>query len=125
MSQEDEAVIIQELTRVSRGIYGTSMPEPSSILFENWRSNRNFLGTYSNVRTGAPDTVFSELANPEGRLYLAGEGTTSMNGYVHGAYLSGINTVNAILGVESAACKPAFDSLLILMVIAMCKMCNL
>ena len=63
-----------------------------------WGSDPLFLGSYSYIRPGGRE-AFPELASPEGGMYLAGEATSLRYlGFMHGAYLSGIDTANAIEG---------------------------
>lgn len=84
-----------EITEVFRGIYGDNVTEPNRVLTMRWGTDPSFLGSYSNVRIGGSE-MFSELKKPEGRMYLAGEATNRYSGFTHGAYLSGIDTANAV-----------------------------
>lgn len=85
-----------EVTQVFRSIYGDSVPEPNRVVSRFFGSDPLFLGSYSNVRPGGKE-AFSELTSPEGGMYLAGEATNrKYSGFMHGAYLSGIETANAI-----------------------------
>ena len=44
-----------------------------------------------------------DLAAPLGNLYFSGEATIEYYyAYVHGAYLAGIDTANAVLGAQTA-----------------------
>lgn len=59
----------------------------------SWRSNPNFLGTYSYASTKTRPKHWEMMAKPifETNWYFCGEHTTSRyRGSVHGAYLSGI-----------------------------------
>lgn len=118
--------ISQQITQLFRSIYGDSVPEPSTVIYHDWLANPYFMGSYSNPRPGANRSVYSKLIAPEGRLYLAGEGTIfSYFGFVHGAYLSGIDTATAI-GVQiqaSSASKPA--QLITLLAVCMITALNL
>ena len=89
-----------ELTQVLRTIYGEGIPDPVDILVCDWRNDPLFLGTYSNVPIGVSDYARQMIANPNGRLYFCGEATSRYIGFVHGAYLSGIDTANTILDAE-------------------------
>ncbi|KAK6143171.1 hypothetical protein DH2020_023519 [Rehmannia glutinosa] len=70
---------MREAMEVLRNMFGPDIPDAIDIL----------------VRVGG--TIVSNVA-PVGRIYFAGEHTSKkFNGYVHGAYLSGINTSEALL----------------------------
>ena len=74
-----------------------------------WATDPRFLGSYSNVHPGGQDAS-AVLQIPEGRMYLAGEGTSvDYSATVHGAYLSGIdraNTINDMISSESSKLVP-------------------
>lgn len=118
--QDSEESIKAEITQVLRAIYNNdSIPEPSNIIFMDWRADPSFLGMFSNYRPGANDAT-SELVSPEGGMYLAGEGTSlKYNGFIHGASISGIDTAERIAEGISSGYKLVSNSLLVL-IIASC-----
>ena len=90
-------VTTTEVTQVLRTIYGEGIPNPVDILVCDWRNDPLFLGTYTNLPIGVRDYTRQIITKPNGRLYFCGSATSRYLGYVHGAYLSGIDTANAIL----------------------------
>ena len=60
------------------------------------------MGMYSNYPPSY-EHLYKDLASPAGRLYFGGEAINERyNGYVHGAYFSGIDVANQILKNERA-----------------------
>ncbi|MCH9666073.1 MAG: FAD-dependent oxidoreductase [Gammaproteobacteria bacterium] len=107
------------ITTLYSDVYGAPALAPTNIISFRWGLNPLFMGSYSNV---FPRGIggFTEMARPEGRMYIAGEGTsTRYQGFMHGSYLSGIETVNTIRGLSSGT-KLMGNSMLVL-VIAICK----
>ena len=105
-----------EIMPVFRSIYGNDVPEPNRIISMPWGTDPSFLGSYSNSRPGATGMA-EELAQPEGRMYLAGEGThPKYNGFVHGAFLSGIDTANAVQKKISSGSKVVGNAVLIFII---------
>ncbi len=90
-----EDALKAEVTQVFRSIYGDGVPEPNRIVSMAWGTDPSFLGSYSSIRTGGSG-MSEELQKPEGRMYLAGEGGSRYFGYIHGSFVSGIDTANAI-----------------------------
>lgn len=113
MSDND---VIAEIAQVLRNIYGSNVPAARNIIRMSWGTNPLFLGSYSNVRPDGADMV-RQLRVPEGRVYFAGEATSERyRGNTHGAYLSGIDTVNALVNGVSAAAKFMGNTALIMIV---------
>ena len=97
--QQNKSVKMGEIMEVLRTIIlcGNNIPEPTTLLFNNWLEDPLFRGTYSNWPLGVTDQTYKELNSPEGRLYFSGEGTSAKyNGYIHGALFSGIDTANLV-----------------------------
>ncbi len=112
-----EDALKAEVTQVFRNIYGDDVPEPNRIVNMPWGTDPHFLGSYSNIRTGG-NGMFEELRKPEGRMYLAGEGSSIYFGYVHGSFLSGIDTASAIQQQISSGSKIMGNIALVLIVTA-------
>ena len=118
VASEDTDTISQEITTMLRSIYGDSVPEPSTILFRDWSAFPFFQGAFSFSRPGANRT---KLTIPEGNMYLAGEGTSpDYNGFVHGAYLSGIDTANLIAEKIASAGYKLVSNVLLVTTVTLC-----
>ena len=114
-----EDTLKTEIFQVLRSIYGDNATEPNRVLMMPWATDPHFLGSFSNTRPGG-QVANAELQVPEGRMYLAGEGTSvEYSGFVHGAYLSGIDTANTINGIIiSSESKLVSNSALLLVAAA-------
>ena len=92
-TEETTALIMKGL----RQIYGDDIPDPISVTIPDWWVNPLFRGTYSNI----PPFRFSEIGNLReavGRLHFGGEATSDeYNGYLHGAYYSGIDAAKEVM----------------------------
>ena len=87
-----------EVTQVLRTIYGDSVTEIVDIIFPDWSIDPFFFGMYTNKPVGADEESHEALAAPLGRLYFSGETThPRYSGFIHGGYLAGIATAEAIL----------------------------
>ena len=112
----------EEITQVFRNIYGNNIPEPNRIVRMLWGTDPFFQGAYSNVRPGGA-AMFEELQTPEGRMYFAGEGTNAdYSGFMHGAYLSGINTADAIQQRRISSGTKLFSNIVLVFVAAVVRM---
>ena len=81
----------------------------TGIPFHTWGADLSFLGNSCPGAIGMAE----ELAQPEGRMYLAGEGThPKYNEFVRGAFLSGIDTAAA----KNIGSKVAGNALLIFII---------
>ena len=112
-----------------RGIYGANIPEPTNFIRSEWLTDPCVQGSFSNIPVGATDQTFSDLAAPIGRLYFSGEATSiKYNGFVHGAYLAGRDSANALLqaisGTEGvvATCKLVLSAIFALIVWCACTL---
>jgi len=83
---------------VLRKMFGSSVPEPESLLQTRWKSDPWSMGSYSFAKVGATGEDRDQLAAPiDGRLFFAGEATQrTMYSTVHGAYLSGCRAAREI-----------------------------
>ena len=85
--------------QVLQKLYGSQIPDPVSITIPDWGVNPHFMGMYSDFPPGYGH-LRDGLVSPAGRLYFGGEATNSdYNGYLHGAYFSGIDVANQIIGM--------------------------
>ena len=107
-----------ELVQVLRGIYGPGVPEPTNIIMSEWLTDPYVLGSFSNIPVGVTDQAFSDLAAPIGRLYFSGEATSAKyNGFLHGAYLAGRDSANAVLEAISGTESVVASSILVISVV--------
>ncbi len=71
---------------------------PTEVLFSRWGSEKYSKGAFSYLPAGVEMVNRDYLAQPEKRVYFAGEHTTREGaGTAHGAYLSGIRAANWIM----------------------------
>eukprot|EP01018_Ginkgo_biloba_P022631 Gb_10592 [translate_table: standard] len=91
IEQQSDHETKAEAMAVLRRMFGMHIPEAEEILVPRWWKNRFYCGTFCNWPIGVTTKDFDELKAPIGQIYFTGEHTnTKFNGYVHGAYLSGI-----------------------------------
>ncbi|MCP4438852.1 MAG: FAD-dependent oxidoreductase [Aureispira sp.] len=97
-----DSEIINEIMTQLRTIYGSDIPEPSSLLRTKWAQQPHTFGAYSFVPVGATSSEFDYLAEEiENKLFFAGEHTErEYRGTVHGAYLSGIREADKIVDLQ-------------------------
>jgi monoamine oxidase len=94
--RDDEATA--DMMDVLRGVFGTTIPEPTGVLKTAWSRDPLALGAYSFAKVGATPDDFDRFAAPIGPVHFAGEHTSfDYHGNVHGAYLSGLRAAAAIL----------------------------
>eukprot|EP00267_Zea_mays_P048556 XP_020401135.1 polyamine oxidase-like [Zea mays] len=90
-----------EVAEVLRDMFpGADVPGPDQIdiYVPRWWSDRFFKGSYSNWPVGVSRYEYDQLRAPVGRVYFTGEHTSERyNGYVHGAYLAGIDSANILI----------------------------
>ncbi|CAL9121708.1 unnamed protein product [Musa textilis] len=87
-----------EAMEVLRNMFGKHIPEATDILVPRWSSDRFFKGSFSNWPLGVNQYEFDQIRAPIGRVYFTGEHTSEhYNGYVHGAYLAGIDCANVLI----------------------------
>ncbi|KAK7334648.1 hypothetical protein VNO80_26409 [Phaseolus coccineus] len=96
-AQPDEETL-REAMAVLRDMFGSGIPDAIDILVPRWWNNRFQRGSYSNYPIISNHKVFHNIKAPVGRIFFTGEHTSErFNGYVHGGYLSGIDTSKALL----------------------------
>ncbi|KAL8496067.1 hypothetical protein ACS0TY_019971 [Phlomoides rotata] len=95
-AQSDEETL-REAMEVLRNMFGHDIPDATDILVPHWWTNRFQRGSYSNYPIYGNQLVY-DIKAPVGRIFFTGEHTSEkFNGYVHGGYLSGIDTSKALL----------------------------
>lgn len=96
-SQSDQETMIEAM-EVLRNMFGPDIPEASDILVPRWWNNRFQRGSYSNYPIYANSQMVENIKASVGRIFFTGEHTSEkFNGYVHGGYLAGIDTGEALL----------------------------
>lgn len=100
---DDESVVADAMTAL-REMFGATIPDPEEFQVTRWASDPFSLGAYSFVPVGASSVNFDTLALPvTDRLLFAGEATSRRyRSTVHGAYLSGVEAANTIMGQSGA-----------------------
>ncbi|KAJ0960648.1 hypothetical protein J5N97_001476 [Dioscorea zingiberensis] len=87
-----------EVMEVLKKMFGNDIPEATDILVPRWWSNRFYKGSFSNWPVHFTKYEFDQIKAPVGRVYFTGEHTSEQhNGYVHGAYLAGIDSANDMI----------------------------
>ena len=90
--------IYNEIMDVMRLWYGNDIPNATDIEYYDWYSDEFYRGMFSNIPLNLTLEEKENLAIPEGRLYLSGEGVMVYStGTVHAAYCSGIDSATDIL----------------------------
>ncbi|KAF8403785.1 hypothetical protein HHK36_011891 [Tetracentron sinense] len=88
---------LKEAMGVLRDMFGPDVPDASHILVPRWWNNRFQRGSYSNYPIFATHQDFINIRAPVGSIFFTGEHTSErFSGYVHGGYLSGIDTSKAL-----------------------------
>ncbi|KAK2994469.1 hypothetical protein RJ640_008837 [Escallonia rubra] len=96
-AQSDQETL-KEAMEVLRNMFGPEIPNATDILVPRWFNNRFQRGSYSNYPIYANHQMVHDIKAPVGRIFFTGEHTSErFNGYVHGGYLAGIDTSNALL----------------------------
>ncbi len=95
MSDEETTA---ELLAVARKIFKEPRLKILDVCVPRWTSDPFFRGVYSNWPLGFSNEDFKVLKKPVHNLLFAGEHTSEhFNGYLQGAFLSGIEAVEAIV----------------------------
>ncbi|NOT36738.1 MAG: hypothetical protein HOP11_05120 [Saprospiraceae bacterium] len=96
-----DSQIIAEIMTHLRDIYGSKIPNPTSLLRTKWQSNENSFGANSYTAVSTKMQHFDDLAGEvNGKLCFAGEHThKDYYSTVHGAYLSGLREADKIIGL--------------------------
>ncbi|WP_338875094.1 NAD(P)/FAD-dependent oxidoreductase [Spirosoma sp. SC4-14] len=96
-----DAQVTADIMGHLRDMYGTSIPDPTTMLRTKWQSNENSVGAYSYTAVGTAMHHFDDLAEEvNDRLFFAGEHThIDYFSTAHGAYLSGIREADKIIAL--------------------------
>ena len=97
ISTQPKGVTEEELLAVLQSIYPHHDARLLESIVPDWNVNPFFRGAYSNVPLMKGRGGFPDLSTPVGPLYFSGEATSKYYGFVHGAYVAGIQTAGALL----------------------------
>lgn len=97
-AQSDEDTL-REAMDVLRDMFGPNIPDAIDVLVPRWWNNRFQRGSYSNYPTISNNLqLVRDVKAPVGRIFFTGEHTSErFSGYVHGAYLAGIDSSKELL----------------------------
>lgn len=98
------SVTAGHVARVLSILKGEAVPAPTRVVVGRWREEPRFRGSYSVAPPGWGEAELAAFNEPAGRLYFAGEAHArgGVNGYVQGAWNSGLETVKAVLAAMEA-----------------------
>ncbi|EMS59492.1 Polyamine oxidase [Triticum urartu] len=108
IEQQSDNQTMAEAVAVLRKMFpGEDVPDATEILVPRWWSNRFFKGSFSNWPIGVNRYEYDLIRAPVGRVYFTGEHTSEKyNGYVHGAYLAGIDSADILINcAKKKMCK--------------------
>ncbi|KAI4996424.1 hypothetical protein ZWY2020_051344 [Hordeum vulgare] len=108
IEQQSDNQTKAEIVEVLRSMFpGEDVPDATDVLVPRWWSDRFYRGTFSNWPIGVNRYEYDQLRAPVGRVYFTGEHTSEhYNGYVHGAYLSGIDSADILINcAQKSMCK--------------------
>jgi monoamine oxidase len=98
LERGSDVEIVRAATDALRTMYGSSVPEPRDWQVTRWASDPFAGGSYSYNAVGSEPAMRDVLAEPVGRIVLAGEATSRERfATVHGAYLSGVRAAEDVL----------------------------
>ncbi|KAL2511652.1 Polyamine oxidase 1 [Abeliophyllum distichum] len=96
-AQTDEETM-KEAMEVLRNMFGPEIPDAINILVPRWWNNPFQRGSYTNYPIYVNQQLLRNIKAPVERIFFTGEHTSEkFSGYVHGGYLSGIETSKALL----------------------------
>ncbi|GAB4828060.1 polyamine oxidase1, flavin-containing amine oxidoreductase [Ancistrocladus abbreviatus] len=96
-AQSDQETL-KEAMQVLRDMFGPDIPDATDILVPRWWNNRFQRGSYSNYPVISNDQFVQDIKAPVESIFFTGEHTSDrFSGYVHGGYLSGIETAKDLL----------------------------
>ncbi|XP_010068969.2 polyamine oxidase 1 [Eucalyptus grandis] len=96
-NQPDEETL-KEAMEILRDMFGPNIPNATDILVSRWWNDRFQRCSYSNYPITSNHQVVQSIKAPVGHIFFTGEHTSEkFSGYVHGAYLAGIDTSKALL----------------------------
>lgn len=96
-----------EIMQVLKNMYGPNIPDPLGIYYPKWGLDRYFFGSWANLPIGIRSSDYVSLRKPVGPVFFSGEATHELyNGYVHGAYITGVEEGEKIARcVLTGSCK--------------------
>ncbi|KAF7824581.1 polyamine oxidase 1-like [Senna tora] len=96
---QSDTETLKEAMEVLRDMFGPDIPNAIDILVPRWWNNRLQRGSYSNYPIVSNNLqLLQNIKAPVDRIFFTGEHTSErFNGYVHGAYLAGIDTSKSLL----------------------------
>ncbi|RVX10503.1 Polyamine oxidase [Vitis vinifera] len=98
IEQQPDSDTKAEIMGVLRAMFGKNISEATDILVPRWWSDKFYRGSYSNWPIGVSRLEYDRIRAPVGRVYFTGEHTSEyFNGYVHGAYLAGIDSAKMLI----------------------------
>ena len=88
---QDDATTKAQVMAVLRGMFGAdNVPDPIAFMYPRWSLEPWAFGSYSNWPPGTTLEMHQNLRANVGRLYFAGEATSSEYfGFLHGAFFEG------------------------------------
>lgn len=93
----DRDIIIDEINKIAHLMFGNEI-DVKDIYIPKWYTNELYKGSFSNWPVDLTNKEYELMKKPISNLYFAGEHTLEKyNGYVHGAYISGIDAANDII----------------------------
>ncbi|XP_051121699.1 polyamine oxidase 1-like [Andrographis paniculata] len=96
-AQSDQETM-KEAMEVLRNMFGQHIPDATDILVPRWWNSRFQRGSYSNYPIAGNQQLVDDIKASVGRIFFTGEHTSQkFNGFVHGGFLSGIDTSKALL----------------------------
>ena len=101
VENQDDATTKAQVLDVLRDMFGAeNVPEPIAFMYPRWRLEPWAYGSYSNWPIGTSLEMHENLRANVGRLYFAGEATsTEYFGFLHGAWFEG-----QAVGMDIADC---------------------
>ncbi|XP_011028583.1 PREDICTED: polyamine oxidase-like [Populus euphratica] len=107
VEQLSDQEIEAEVMVVLKTLFGNNIPKPEDILVPRWGLNRFYKGSYSNWPDKYNQNRHDQLGDPVGPVYFTGEHNSNKYiGYVTGAYFTGIDTANDLLGcIKNQTCR--------------------
>ena len=98
-----DQVIVTQLQKELSSVLGTTIPEPTDVFVQRWRSDPFARGSYAYLRVGANGGEPEMLSRPiAGRVFFAGEALHLHDpGTVHGAYWTGQRAARQVRGTKA------------------------
>jgi len=98
VEQTPKSQLKQEIYGILQKVYGNRIPYPNDVFLSTWSKNKFIRGAYPNPIVGAKREDYANIGSNLGRLFFAGDGTTSETfGFVHGAMETGSKKAYEIL----------------------------